>query len=230
MQGWIKLHRQIADNDLWLDKPFSKGQAWVDLLLITNHAKGLVKVKNGLTFPVERGECGYSVLALADRWGWSRGKVDRFLLSLEGQKMIQIMDTKTDSKTDALNRNIIKVLRYEEYQQTDSKTDTKTDTKRTLNGHKQECKNDKKNNIPLSFDEFWQMYPIKQGKKKAQDKYNKALSKVEHNQIMQGLNSYLEYIKSNKVEGKFIKHPETWLNGECWNDKYTTTNKSSGIF
>jgi len=148
LEGWVKLYRTLTENDLWLEKPFSKGQAWVDLLLITNHKKGIVKVKNGLTFPVKRGECGYSILGLADRWGWSRGKVDRFLLSLKDEKMISIIDIKTDTKTsskmDTLNRSVIKVIQYEEYQGTDtktsSKTGNKTNTKRTLNGHKQECK------------------------------------------------------------------------------------------
>jgi len=148
LEGWVKLYRTLTENDLWLEKPFSKGQAWVDLLLITNHKKGIVKIKNGLTFPVKRGECGYSILGLADRWGWSRGKVDRFLLSLKDEKMISITDIKTDTKTsskmDTLNRSVIKVIQYEEYQGTDtktsSKTGNKTDTKRTLNGHKQECK------------------------------------------------------------------------------------------
>lgn len=139
-EGWIKLYRQLTENDLWLEKPFSKGQAWVDLLLITNHKKGIVKVKNGLSFIVKRGECGYSILGLADRWGWSRGKVDRFLLSIKDEKMIQIMDIKTNSKTDTLNRSVIKVLEYEAYQGTDTKTGSKTNSKRTLNGHKQEWK------------------------------------------------------------------------------------------
>ena len=45
MSGWISIHRKILNNILWQDKPFSKGQAWVDLLLITNHKTGLLKVK-----------------------------------------------------------------------------------------------------------------------------------------------------------------------------------------
>jgi len=31
--GWIKLHRQIRENPLWTDRPYARGQAWVDLLL-----------------------------------------------------------------------------------------------------------------------------------------------------------------------------------------------------
>jgi hypothetical protein len=36
-RGWICLHRQIQDHWLWEDRPFSRGQAWIDLLMLANH-------------------------------------------------------------------------------------------------------------------------------------------------------------------------------------------------
>ena len=36
MNGYIKLHRSLMDNPLWTEKPFSRGQAWVDLLMLAN--------------------------------------------------------------------------------------------------------------------------------------------------------------------------------------------------
>ena len=35
--GWISIHRKIQDNLIWNDKPFNRGAAWVDLLLLANH-------------------------------------------------------------------------------------------------------------------------------------------------------------------------------------------------
>jgi len=32
--GYIKIDRGILKHWLWEDKPFSKGQAWIDLLLL----------------------------------------------------------------------------------------------------------------------------------------------------------------------------------------------------
>ncbi len=122
MQGWMKLYRQVMENYLWLIKPFSKGQAWVDLLLLTNHKKAIITIKNGLNIPIERGECGYSVLALADRWGWSRGKVNRFLKELQKQKMIQ--------QKIVSNHSVIKLLNYEFYQGEATNSTTKATTKR----------------------------------------------------------------------------------------------------
>lgn len=108
MEGWIKLHRQLSENPLWLIKPFSEGQAWVDLLLVTTFDKGFIKTKNGTVIKLNRGECGYSILTLSKRWGWSRGKVTRFLSLLNKEKMIQ---QKTISNTTVIN-----ILNYETYQ------------------------------------------------------------------------------------------------------------------
>lgn len=88
MQGWVKIHRDLLDNELWSDKPFTKGQAWVDLLLLANH-----RDKNALlgncTELVERGSLITSELKLMERWGWGRKKVKLFLNFLESQKMIE---------------------------------------------------------------------------------------------------------------------------------------------
>lgn len=35
--GYILLHRDIMDNWVWQDEVFTKGQAWVDLLMLVNH-------------------------------------------------------------------------------------------------------------------------------------------------------------------------------------------------
>lgn len=89
MKGYIKLFRQIVDSDIWKLKPFSEGQAWIDLLCITNFEKGFIKTKNGQIITLNRGDCGYSMLTLSERWGWSRGKTKRFLDFLTEQQMIQ---------------------------------------------------------------------------------------------------------------------------------------------
>ncbi len=122
MSGWISLHRSLLDHKLWKAEPFTKGQAWVDILLLTNHSDQIMTVKNGTMVEVKRGQCGYSELALGDRWKWSRGKVKRFLAVLSNQKMIH------QKKVD--NRTIIIVCNYEGFQ-----TNSKQDSKRTVNGH-----------------------------------------------------------------------------------------------
>lgn len=84
--SYIKLDRGICDNWVWESKPFSPGQAWVDLLLM---AAWKTEPRNwkGTFITQHRGEVFTSIVALADRWGWNRKKVRRFLAILESDGM-----------------------------------------------------------------------------------------------------------------------------------------------
>ena len=122
--GWISLHRKIEECWLWLDEPFSKGQAWVDLLLMANHHDKQISF-NGKIITVSAGSRITSILYLSERWQWSRHKVSNFLNLLEKDKMIT---QKRDNK-----KTLITIVNYEFYQcQVEEK-----DIKRTSKGHKQ---------------------------------------------------------------------------------------------
>ena len=84
MNGWFKLYRQMENNILWQDKPFAKGQAWIDLILMANIADGDVLSK-GVVVHVKRGQVFRTQKYLADRWGWSIKKVRGFLTLIEKQ-------------------------------------------------------------------------------------------------------------------------------------------------
>lgn len=86
--GWIKLDRGIRNNWLWEAKPFSPGQAWLDLLMEAAHSTGPRQWK-GSFLTQHRGEVFTSMVALADRWGWSYKKVGRFIRALEGDGMVR---------------------------------------------------------------------------------------------------------------------------------------------
>lgn len=107
-EGYIKLYRSLLENPLYNIKPYSKGQAWITILLLTNHSASFINVKNGTLVKVEKGQCGYSEKALADLFGWSRGKLRRFLEQLKKEKMIQ--------QKIVENHSIITVLNYKHYQ------------------------------------------------------------------------------------------------------------------
>jgi hypothetical protein len=78
------------------------------------------------------------------------------------------------------------------------------------------------NIIEKEFEEIWQEYPRKQGKANALKSYIKVRKKgTDKEIIINGLKKYLEYIKIEKIETKYIKQGSTWFNQECWNDDYT---------
>jgi len=126
--GWIKLHRKLADNELWLSEPFTRGQAWVDLLLLANHKTGIIR-RRGIIIKVGRGQLAYSEESLAERWRWSKGKVRRFFSELAGQGMIsrQVAEIIVEPKTVLKNQaetvlkkisvnSLIYIENYNQYQ------------------------------------------------------------------------------------------------------------------
>lgn len=98
-RGWISMHRQIQTHWLWEDKPFSKGQAWIDLLLMANHEDARFLLGNQL-IESKTGDVVTSEVKLMERWGWSKSKVRAFLSLLENDSMII---KKADNKKTTLN-------------------------------------------------------------------------------------------------------------------------------
>jgi hypothetical protein len=85
--GFFTIDRELLTHDLWLEKPFSRGQAWVDLIGLANHCDTKLMVR-GKSIEAKRGEVNRSFRWLADRWGWSRTKVNNFISFLEEQGMV----------------------------------------------------------------------------------------------------------------------------------------------
>lgn len=145
MQGWIKIHRDLLDNELWSDKPFTKGQAWVDLLLLANHKDKNVLIGSH-TEMVERGSFITSELKLMERWGWGRKKVKLFLNFLESQKMIERNANNKRTAITIVNYGFYQDCDLPKEQQKNSKGTAKEqqrDSRGTAKGHKQERKNER---------------------------------------------------------------------------------------
>lgn len=85
--GYVSIHRELHDHWVWKDKPFSKGQAWIDLIMLANHTDSKFLLGNQLV-EAKRGEIITSELKLMDRWGWSKTKVRAFLKLLESESML----------------------------------------------------------------------------------------------------------------------------------------------
>lgn len=136
-KGWVKIDRGLLDNELWsTPEPFDVRAAWIDLILMANHKDA--KIFGGKD--VKRGDVNRSVLFLADRWGWSRGKVRRFLEKLEREQMASV-----NSTTSGTTITLINYGKYQVQRPTVEPTNgQQTDNERTTDGHIQEyIKNDK---------------------------------------------------------------------------------------
>ena len=140
-EGWICIYRAIEEDPMYFAEPFTRMQAFIDLILITNHER-TVFFKRGIKITVERGQTVRSEEELALRWKWSRGKVRRFLLELEN-------DTKIVQQKTRLC-NCISIVNYDKYQlggTTDSTTNDTTDSTTDST-----TKNNNDNNILINYD------------------------------------------------------------------------------
>lgn len=143
--GWIKLNRSIQNSWLWeadRENPFSRGQAWIDLILSANHKENKMMFDGNL-ITIQKGEFITSEIKLSQRWGWSRSKTRKFLKNLENDQMI---DRKMNNKG-----TVIRLLNYAVYQdiqtaeeQQKNNRETTEEQQKDINKNDKECyKNDK---------------------------------------------------------------------------------------
>lgn len=202
-KGWIKLHRKIQDCWIWSDKPFDKGRAWIDLLLLAMHRDKKLLINDEL-LTVERGSFMTSILKLSERWGWSRNKTTRFLNELENEQMLH---TKRTPKGTLLT-----IENYSIYQSGDITDDTTESTTHetthsaTDGTQKKNIKNDKniKNNIMsisevnALFEGLWKLYPRKKGKGQISDAKKHKIAEVGKEQMIRAIERYKRYVATQK--------------------------------
>lgn len=133
--GWVRIHRQIEENPLWLSEPFTRAQAWIDLIVFANHKPGFFYVR-GNKVSLDRGQIGWSQVSMASRWRWNRKKVVGFLKQLEmGQQITQQNNTVT---------SIITIKNYDRFQSEGTAEGTAEGQQRV---HKQEEQKNKNNSL-----------------------------------------------------------------------------------
>lgn len=137
--GYILLHRSIYEHWTWEDKPFSKGQAWIDILMFVNHKEATIPF-NGDVLKLDRGEALTSIEKLSTRWGWSRKKTANFINMLKRDDMLH---TKRTGKGTVLT-----VVNYDNFQDRGTEKEQVRDSKRngwgTGKEHKQRTTNNNK--------------------------------------------------------------------------------------
>lgn len=219
--GWIKMYRKVEDCWLYNIKPYDKFHAFFDLVKDARH-KDKEMPFNGTLQTIHKGQLVTSVRTLAEKWGWSKDKVSRFLHTLE--------TTETVIRESDRHRTLITIVNYGLYQDwcdtdKDSDKDTDKDTNKDIN-KKEKKDNNIYNNIGDSdgksqandkhfaddwFEACWKAYPRKKGKGQVKDATKKRLAKEV------GLEQMLRCIERYKAEmvGKdeqFVMYGSTFFN------------------
>jgi len=81
---------------------------------------------------------------------------------------------------------------------------------------------------PSDFTEFWELYPRKVGKTKAQKVWGR-LSKQDRVEAFTGLQQHLRWWRVKQVAVEFIPHPTSWLNARRWEDELGATPVASTV-
>ena len=152
--GWISIHRKIRDCVIWdTDEPFTRRDAWIDLLLLANHNDKDI-IFDGKKITVKKGQYITSVRKLAQEWHWGNAKTLAYLRLLEECEMIT---RHADSR-----RTLITIVNYGIYQDDNidqrnsnrTVTDTVAERRPTTNNNINNENNDNnKRFIPPSVEE-----------------------------------------------------------------------------
>lgn len=136
--GWFRISRKLFENEIWYLEPFTKGQAWIDLIGNANHKEGQFEIRGNI-ITIKRGQIGWSELTMSKRWKWSRNKTRRYLKWLETIHQIE-------QQKDRYLTTIITIINYDRYQN-DTADDT-AERQQTIQQtiHKQERIKNENNN------------------------------------------------------------------------------------
>lgn len=138
-RGVFAVDRGVFGHEVFADEPFTQREAWIWLI---GEAAWKPRTRNigGKVVSLERGQLAASLRFMAERWGWEKDAVARFLVRLKKHDMIA-----TDSATGL---SVITICNYGEYQRvslpdaTYSETGTATGTRQERD-KREDIKNNK---------------------------------------------------------------------------------------
>jgi len=225
--GYIKIYRDFLNKKEWLSEPFTKSQAWIDLINLANYRDSFFYIR-GNKVEVKRGFVARSQESLSERWKWSRGKTRLFLRALESSHQI------IQQKSQLIN--LILIVNYEEYQSqepTEKPLNCTTESQQKANRKPYKNKNKKNKHEKIkdiyidfseSFLKRWKIYPKKSGKKNAFIHWKKfcddesLLKKFD-----KALDNYLDELSRNRErqpkDGQGFFNPDYWLG---WDEQEAT--------
>ena len=84
-----------------------------------------------------------------------------------------------------------------------------------------------RSDIEVEFDQLWELYPRKEGRKKAIAAYQKARKDgTTFEEVKAGIINYCDYIRRDNVEPQYVAYGSTWFNGERWKDEHIVRQKT----
>jgi hypothetical protein len=213
---------------------FTALEAWLWMIEEAAFKSRAVPVKNGTrreTLQLEAGQLSHSVRFLAQAWGWSDKRVQRFLAAL-------VSDQSVTTQTTTL-QTVITLCNWSKYQSpfTESTTQmTAQSTTQTTTKKKELQRKINSQRVPSEegFAEWYAIYPRKEQRGAALRAYGKVIvgGKITHAELMARTATFAcEWTKRLAVtpgEKQYIPYPASWLNKGGHEDTRGDTRKLSG--
>lgn len=103
-KGFIQLDREVFESGIFKNKePFSKREAWIDILIMVNYKDSKIVVGNTL-IECKAGQSILSQESWAKRWNWDRSQVRRYFELLQKSNMIEIESVQKTTRITVLIR------------------------------------------------------------------------------------------------------------------------------
>jgi len=252
-RGYIRLYRSVFAHAVFRPEPFTEREAWKWLLVKAAWKPIQVRLGEHL-INLDRGQVVGAVRFLAAEWGWSRGKVERYVERLKNEAMLE-----TQTETGI---TVITVCNYDRYQGGDDEDETEAgrqpgqsrdaaetrprqgrDNIKELNHSRR--KEGKEVITPLfgglveasaastpnadeQFRQWYAAYPKKADPKDARRLFDRVLKNKEatFEQLMEGARRYA--VEMRDTPKNFIKAPAVWLNKGSWANEAGAARASAG--
>lgn len=75
------------------------------------------------------------------------------------------------------------------------------------------------NSYPQAFEDWWNLYPRKQGKRKALNEWRRATKRVSREELNSKTQRFADFHNHEGTDKQFIPLPTTWLNRDGWDDE-----------
>lgn len=218
--GYTLSHRAKWENPIFRNLLEAGIWAWMCDTAVWKEAK--IRF-NGELVTLQRGQLITSRRFISEGFCVGEQVTRTFLENLENDGMINQQLTHRGT--------LITICNYDKYQQFEILDNPQTNQQPTssqpaANPNKKQYKENKEdNNIYAErFLEFWEVYPRKINKAKAEKIFYQLLKKgIDHETIITGARNYNE--ETRGTEERYIAHATTWLNGERWKDEKTKLKK-----
>lgn len=208
--GWVAVPRKIQDELFYTDSQYI--HIFLHIILNINRKDGIYKGILVKKFQMLTGR-----KSLSEATGISESKIERILNKLEELKYIEQQKTTKYRLITMLYKDTIKIFEQQktsgEQQKTASEQQATQTTSNTLNTEQ--------TLIQKAVEEIYKLYALKEGKKKGIKKLTSYLQKSKNveSDIEKIKNHILQYNEKCKKDNyKFMKHFDTYINQEPWND------------